>query len=71
MDVPAYAATLLEDAAHAHQAEAKSRSLEEFEKTLDRIAQFLVRYRPEPSQSLRAVAARRRSAPWKVLSLLR
>ena len=40
MDVPAYAATLLEDAAQSPHAEPKSRTLEEFEKTLDRIAQF-------------------------------
>ena len=39
MDVPAYATTLLEAAAHPPRAQ-KSRSLEEFEKTLDRIAQF-------------------------------
>jgi hypothetical protein len=40
MDVPAYAATLLEQAAHPPQAESVNRPLEEFEKTLDRIAQF-------------------------------
>jgi hypothetical protein len=40
MDVPAYAATLLEQAAHPPKAESVNRSLEEFEKTLDRIAQF-------------------------------
>lgn len=39
MDLSAYAKTLLEAAAHVHRAE-RSRSLEEFEKTLDRIAQF-------------------------------
>ena len=39
MDVPEYATTLLEAAAHAPRVE-MSRSLEEFEKTLDRIAQF-------------------------------
>ncbi len=40
MDVPTYAATLLEQAAQPAQPEAKNRNLEEFEKTLDRIAQF-------------------------------
>jgi post-segregation antitoxin (ccd killing protein) len=39
MDVPAYATTLLEAAARPPRA-AKSRTLEEFERTLDRIAQF-------------------------------
>ena len=39
MDVPAYAATLLEQAAQPHP-DAANRSMEEFEKTLDRIAQF-------------------------------
>lgn len=40
MDVPAYAATLLEQAAQPTRPEAMNRSLEEFEKTLDGIAQF-------------------------------
>ena len=39
MDVPSYATTLLEAAAHRPHTK-KSASLEEFEKTLDRIAQF-------------------------------
>jgi hypothetical protein len=40
MDVPSYLATILEQAAHPASLEPKNRSLEEFEKTLDRIAQF-------------------------------
>ena len=40
MDVPAFAAAILEQAAQQAPLEAKNRSLEEFEKTLDRIAQF-------------------------------
>ena len=40
MDVPAYAATLLEQATQPTQQEVTDRSIEEFEKTLDRIAQF-------------------------------
>ena len=40
MDVPSYAATLLEDAAYPLNTDATSRNIEEFEKTLDRIAQF-------------------------------
>jgi hypothetical protein len=39
MDVPAYAASLLERAAKPRQADV-DRGLEEFEKSLDRIAQF-------------------------------
>ena len=39
MDVPTYAATILEQAAKS-QPDAPSRTLAEFEKTLDRIAQF-------------------------------
>jgi hypothetical protein len=40
MDVAAYLATILEQAAQPASLELKNRSLEEFEKTLDRIAQF-------------------------------
>jgi hypothetical protein len=40
MDMPAYAAVILEQAAQPTPLEPKTRSLEEFEKTLDRIAQF-------------------------------
>jgi hypothetical protein len=40
MDVPAYAAAILEQAAQPAPLEPQNRSLEEFEKTLDRIAQF-------------------------------
>ena len=40
LDVPAYAAAILEQAARPAPLEPKNRSLEEFEKTLDRIAQF-------------------------------
>jgi hypothetical protein len=40
MDVPEYAATLLEQAAKPTQSQVTDRSIEEFEKSLDRIAQF-------------------------------
>ena len=40
MDVTAYAASLLEDAAKPSQSQVDDRSLEEFEKSLDRMAQF-------------------------------
>jgi hypothetical protein len=40
MDVPAYAASLLEEAAQSPHSEVRGLSVEEFEKTLDRIAQF-------------------------------
>jgi hypothetical protein len=40
MDMPAYAAVILEQAAQPAPLEPKNRSFEEFEKTLDRIAQF-------------------------------
>lgn len=40
MDVPAYAATLLEEAAHRPSAGPKRLSLVQFEKTLDEMAQF-------------------------------
>jgi hypothetical protein len=40
MDMPTYAATILEQAAQPAPLDRKGRSLEEFEKTLDRIAQF-------------------------------
>jgi hypothetical protein len=40
IDVPAYVATILEQAAQPARIEPKNRSLEEFEETLDRIAQF-------------------------------
>jgi hypothetical protein len=40
MDVPSYLATILEQAAQPASLEPKNRSLEEFEETLDRIAQF-------------------------------
>jgi hypothetical protein len=40
MDVPAYAAAILEQAAQQEPLEPKNRSIEEFERTLDRIAQF-------------------------------
>ena len=40
MDVSAYAAALLEEAAKSPQSEPKSLSIEEFERTLDHMAQF-------------------------------
>ena len=40
MDLPAYAAAILEQVAQPAPLEPKNRSIEEFEKTLDRIAQF-------------------------------
>jgi len=40
MDVHAYAATILEQAATPTQLPVTERSIEEFEKSLDRIAQF-------------------------------
>ena len=40
MDVPEYAATLLEQAAKPKQLQVTDRGVEEFEKSLDRIAQF-------------------------------
>jgi hypothetical protein len=40
IDVPTYAAAILEQAAQPAPLEPQNRSLEEFEKTLDRIAQF-------------------------------
>ena len=40
MDVTAYAASLLEDAAKPSQPQVDDRSLEEFERSLDRMAQF-------------------------------
>ena len=40
MDVPAYAATILEQAAKPIQPPVTERSIEEFEKSLDRLAQF-------------------------------
>lgn len=40
MDVPAYAAKLLEQVTRLPQPEIDERELEEFEKALDRIAQF-------------------------------
>ena len=40
MDVPAYAASLLEQAAKPSQPHTNDHSLEEFEKSLDRMAQF-------------------------------
>ena len=40
MDVPAYAASLLEQAAKPSQPHINDHSLEEFEKSLDRMAQF-------------------------------
>ena len=40
MDVPAYLAIILEQAAQPASLEPKNRSLEEFEETLDRIAHF-------------------------------
>ena len=51
MDVPEYATTLLEAAARPPRAE-KSRSLEEFEKTLDRIAQFSDKIPVLPDEAL-------------------
>ena len=40
MDIPAYAAALLEQAAHSGSGKELSGNVEEFEKTLDRMAQF-------------------------------
>ena len=40
MDVPAYAATILEQAAKPAQPSVPDGDIEEFEKSLDRIAQF-------------------------------
>ena len=40
MDVPTYAAALLEEAAHLPGSGPKRLSLEQFEKTLDEMAQF-------------------------------
>jgi len=40
MDVPSHAATLLEEAALPRPREPENRSLGEFEKTLDHLAQF-------------------------------
>ena len=40
MDVPAYAATILERATKPVEPPSTDRSIEEFEKSLDRIAQF-------------------------------
>jgi len=50
-DVPEYATTRLEAAARPPRAE-KSRSLEEFEKTLDRIAQFSDKIPVLPDEAL-------------------
>jgi hypothetical protein len=40
LDVPTYSAVILEQAAQPAHLEPKNRSLDEFEKSLDRIAQF-------------------------------
>jgi hypothetical protein len=51
LDVPAYAAAILEQAAQPAPLEPKNRSLEEFEKTLDRIAQFSHKILPDEAFS--------------------
>jgi hypothetical protein len=50
-DVPAYVAAILEQAAQSAHLEPKNRSLEEFEKTLDRIAQFSHQIRVLPDEA--------------------
>jgi len=52
LDVPAYARTLLEQAAQPGRRQPKDRNLEEFEKTLDRIAQFSHKIPRLPDEAL-------------------